>query len=193
MKVAIIGGSGKLGMGFVARLGSTNHEVAVGSRNPEKGVANAEAAAWCDLAIVTVPYSAHQETLAPLSQQLNGKIVIDATVPLNPKDIFQVVTLSGRSAAEETRELLPGARVFAAFQTVSHRILQRTEHSEDVFVAGTEDGKAEVLQLVKEMNLHPVNVGPLEAAALLERMTVLLISINKANRVKECGLKVTGI
>ncbi len=193
MKVAIIGGSGKLGLGFATRLGLTTHEVAIGSRDAAKGMSNPDAAMWCDIAIVTVPYAAHRGILAPLKDALRGKIVIDATVPLNPQNIFQVATESGRSAAQEANDLLSGAHVFAAFQTISHRILQRTDHSEDVLVAGGDAGKIEVLQLIREMNLRPVHVGPLDAAGLLERMTVLLISINKTNKVKECGLKVTGI
>ena len=33
----------------------------------------------------------------------------------------------------------------------------------------------------------------LEVAGHLERMTALLLSINKANKVKESGIKITGI
>ena len=36
-------------------------------------------------------------------------------------------------------------------------------------------------------------LNPLEIAGHLERMTALLLSINKANKVKESGLKITGI
>jgi predicted dinucleotide-binding enzyme len=43
------------------------------------------------------------------------------------------------------------------------------------------------------MSLQPIDAGPLAVAAHLERLTVLLLSINKANRVKESGIKITGI
>jgi len=62
-----------------------------------------------------------------------------------------------------------------------------------VLVAGGENGKQQVMQLIREMKLRPIDAGPLEAARLLERMTALLISINKQNKVKESGLKVTGV
>ena len=38
-----------------------------------------------------------------------------------------------------------------------------------------------------------VEAGTIEIAGCLERMTVLLLSINKANKVKETGIKITGI
>jgi predicted dinucleotide-binding enzyme len=43
------------------------------------------------------------------------------------------------------------------------------------------------------MKLNPVDAGPIEVAGHLERLTVLLLSINKANNVKESGIKITGI
>jgi NADPH-dependent F420 reductase len=210
MKVAIIGGTGKLGLGFVARLQRSSHEVAVGSRDISKAqdalraaasgsttalqaLTNDSAAAWCDAAIMTIPYSAHRLIISPLQQPLGGKIVIDATVPLNYENIFQIVTESGKSAAEETQELLGNAAVFAAFHSISHRTLRKTDQVEDVLVAGNANRKPEVMQLIRDMNLRPIDAGPLEAAGLLERMTALLISINKQNKVKESGLKVTGI
>ena len=206
MKVAIIGGTGKLGLGFVARLLRSKHQTAIGSRevsraqeaaasveNRVQAMTNNAAAGWCDLAVVTVPYSAHRAILTPLVDGLRGKLVIDATVPLNFENIFQVVTESGSSAAEETCVLLEGAHVFAAFQTISHRILRRTDHVEDVLVAGSAERKSEVMEWIRDMNLRPIDAGPLAAAGILERMTVLLISINRQNKVKESGLKVTGV
>jgi len=206
MKVAIVGGTGKLGLGFVARLLSTPHEIVIGSRDLAKaqqaavafdkrsrGLSNDDAAAWCDLAVITIPYAAHRATLSPLRDGLQQKIVIDATVPLDPANLFRVVTETANSAAEEAFQVLPNAKVFAAFQTISHRILRKVDSVEDVLVAGGENGKQQVMQLIREMKLRPIDAGPLEAARLLERMTALLISINKQNKVKESGLKVTGV
>jgi NADPH-dependent F420 reductase len=206
MNIAILGGSGKLGLGFVARLLRTPHGVIIGSRDVSKAreaaqaagervqpMSNEEAADQCDAAILTIPYSAHRQLITPLQDRLAGKMVIDATVPLDYENIFRIVTESGNSAAEEAQLMMPKAEVFAAFQTISHRVLRRIDHVEDALVAGPQSRKADVLQLIRDMNLRPVDTGPLEAARLLERMTALLISLNKQNKVKESGLKVTGI
>lgn len=206
MKIAILGGSGKLGLGFISRLVHTSHELAIGSRDVSKArealqtagdrvqtMTNEAAAAFCDRAILAIPYAVHRLLIEPLADRLAGKIVIDATVPLNHENIFGIATESGKSAAEEAQALIKTAEVFAAFQTISHRILRRADLVEDVLVAGAPARKPELMQLIREMNLRAIDAGPLEAAGLLERMTVLLISINKQNHVRESGLKVTGL
>jgi len=206
VKIAILGGSGKLGQAFAARLRQTGHEVAIGSRDPSKaeeaaakagrgvrGMTNSDAAQWCDIAIVYVPYAGHRTLFESLKEALNGKIIIDATVPIDPENIFQIKTASGRSAAEETAAMINGAFVFAAFQTISHRVLRQLDVSHDVLVAGGPARKPEVLDLIRSMGLRAIEAGSLEIAGHLERMTVLLLSINKANNIKESGIKITGV
>ena len=207
MKVALLGGTGKLGLGFAIRLFQTGHEVMIGSRDAAKardaaatvdehvkGGTNADAAAWCDAAIVSVPYQSHTALLTPLKPNLHGKMIIDATVPIDPTNMLRTLTETGKSAAEETADILGNADVFAAFQTVSHRILRNpAERNYDVLIGGPDDRKGQIIELVRSMNLRPVNAGPLAVAPHLERMTLLLLSINKANRVKESGIQITGI
>jgi len=206
MKIAIVGGTGKLGLGFALRLSQTGHEAVIGSRDAAKaedaaksvspnirGRTNAEAAAWCDAALVSIPYAGHRPLLESLNHPLQGKIIIDATVPIDPANILQIKTESGKSAAEETASIVPGSYVFAAFQTISHRVLRHPETSHDVLVAGGTARKSGVIELIRSMALRPIDAGPIEVAGHLERMTVLLLSINKANKVKESGIKITGI
>ncbi|MBI4474470.1 MAG: NADPH-dependent F420 reductase [Acidobacteria bacterium] len=193
MKVAVLGGSGKLGQGFAARLARTTHEYVIGSRDPAKGRPNNEAARWCDAAVVAVPYHGHRALLEPLGEALTGKIVIDATVPLDPSNPLRLKTEFGSSATEEAASFLKRSAVFAAFQTVSHRVLQHVDHTHDVLVAGPTERKSEVLELIRNMNLRPIDAGPLPIAGILESLTVLLISINKRNKVKESGIEITGL
>jgi 8-hydroxy-5-deazaflavin:NADPH oxidoreductase len=205
MKIAILGGTGKLGLAFALRLSTSGHETAIGSREAAKatdaakaipgvrGLTNSDAALWCDLALVSVPYSGHRSLFEALKEPLRGKVIIDATVPIDPANILQIKTESGKSAAEETAAVVGGSEVFAAFQTVSHRVLRQPDVSHDVLVSGSPARKPEVLELIRSMGLHPIDAGPIEVAGHLERMTVLLLSINKANKVKESGIKITGI
>jgi len=207
MRVAILGGKGKLGLGFAVRLFQTGHEVMIGSRDAAKAReaagsvsesvrsgTNAEAAAWCDAALVSVPYHSHTALLTPLKAAFQGKIVIDATVPIDPANMLQTRTETGKSAAEETADILGNPDVFSAFQTISHRILRNPEARDyDVLIGGPDTRKDQIIELVRSMNLRPVNAGPLAVAPHLERMTLLLLSINKANKVKESGIKITGI
>ena len=206
MRTAILGGTGKLGLAFALRLYAAGHKVAIGSRDAAKaidaaksineeitGTSNVDAAQSCEAAFVAVPYSGHHVLLEPLRHELRGKIIIDATVPIDPANLFQIKTVSGKSAAEETAAIIPDAHTFAAFQTISHRILRHVDASHDVLVAGDANRKSDVINLIRSMKLNPIDAGPIEVAGHLERVTVLLLSINKANKIKESGIKITGI
>jgi 8-hydroxy-5-deazaflavin:NADPH oxidoreductase len=191
MKIAILGGSGKLGRGLAARLGM--HDLLIGSRDQAKGASYLAASAWCDLAILAVPYSAHDDLLGSIKDSMRDKIAIDATVPLDPADPTKVRTATGLSAAEESAAILKGAHVFAAFQTISHRVLQTPERLADVLVAGGPTGLETVVDVIRGMNLRPIQAGSLQIAGSIERLTGLLISINKANQVKESSLRIEGL
>lgn len=206
MKVAVLGGTGRLGLACGARLARARQEVAIGSRDAARareaaksleagtrGVTNVEAASWCDLAFVSVPYQGHRALIESVRNELQGKIIIDATVPIDPANMLQIKTETGRSAAEETAEIVNGAEVFAALQTISHRILRQPGATHDVLVAGPPSRKSEVMELIRSIELCPIDAGPLEVARHIERMTVLLLSINKANKVKESSFKITGL
>jgi len=206
MKIAIIGGTGKLGLALAKRLHQSGYDVMIGSRDASKalqaarsiaenigGDTNTAAAEWCDAAFVSVPYQGHRLMLEPLKVALRGKVLIDATVPIDPANMLQIKTESGKSAAEESLTLLPETNVFAGFHTISHRVLAVLTSSHDVLVAGSAQRKSEVIELIRSMNLRPIDSGPIEVAGHLERLTVLLLSINKTNKVKESGIKITGI
>jgi predicted dinucleotide-binding enzyme len=66
MRIAILGGSGKLGLALALRLSKTGHEAAIGSRDaakaaaaantvgePVRGMANIDAASWCETAFIS--------------------------------------------------------------------------------------------------------------------------------------------
>jgi len=90
VKIAILGGTGKLGLAFAKRLQQTANEIVIGSRDASKaneaakqaggsvrGMTNIDAAHWCDLAILSVPYAGQRVLLEALTEALRGKIAID--------------------------------------------------------------------------------------------------------------------
>src|SRR5687767_7869966 len=107
MKIAIVGGTGKEGRGMAARWARAGHEVHIGSRDPERaraaageiaslvgkpvhGSGSADVVQQADLVVLSVPYSAHRDTLLGLKQLLDGKVLVDITVPLKPPSVRQV-------------------------------------------------------------------------------------------------------
>jgi NADPH-dependent F420 reductase len=207
MKIAIFGGTGKFGTALAHRIvASQKHELTIASRDAQKakaaaqslgatilGMTHADAATWCEAAVFATPYAVHSNLLESIQKELAGKIVIDAVVPLDPADPTRIRTQSGTSAAEEAAGALPASKVFAAFHSVSHRVLGHVEESHDVLVAGGDDGKATVLEFIRGLNLRPIYAGGIGVARLLECTTPLLIAINKANKTRESGIQIVGI
>ena len=108
MKIAIIGGTGNLGNGLALRWARAGHDIIVGSRDAPRaaeaakglnakaglstisGMDNATATAAAELVTLTVPYSSHGAMLEVIRPHLQTKILIDATVPLNPSKVRTV-------------------------------------------------------------------------------------------------------
>jgi hypothetical protein len=84
----------------------------------------------------------------------------------------------------------------AAFHTVSGEQLQDIEcpMESDVFVCGKDAaGKATVGELIEQIpNLRWVDAGDLTMARIVETMTALLISVNRAYKLHDAGFRVTG-
>lgn len=209
MKIAIIGGTGKLGRGFAARLLPAGHEVIIGSRDPAKaaaaaralthasvrGAGNGPAAEAADLILLTVPFAAHRATVLALSG-IAGKIVVDPTVPLLSARPVRLAAVEEGSAAERTQAMLPQARVVSAFQTVSAELLADAGRAldDDVLVCGLDpSAKETVADLIRAMGLRPVDAGSLEWAGTLERLGALMIVLNQRYRRRHAGIRVTGL
>jgi hypothetical protein len=64
----------------------------------------------------------------------------------------------------------------------------------DVLLCGAEpEAKAAVGAIVETIpNLRWVDVGPLSMARIVERLTAVLVSVNRTYGIKESGISVTG-
>ena len=172
-----------------------------GTRGGIHGASNEDAAAACDVVFVTVPYASQADIYRSIRQALRSEaIVCDTTTPLSTavgRPAWQVLTPWEGSAAEQARALLPpGARLVAGFHTVSAEPLQAIESpmEGDVLICGSDpEAKASVGSLVERIpNLRWVDAGPLSIARIVERMTALLVSLNRSYRIKSAGVSVTG-
>lgn len=211
--VGVVGGTGKQGSGL-ARRWARSHDVILGSRDRARAEAeakasgeaagaairagtNAEAARGADLVALCVPYAAHEATLRELAPDLQGKVVLDMTVPLAPPRVTVVHLPAGRAAALEAQAILgPGARVVAALHHVSSAHLADLEHAleGDVLVCGDDAAaKASVIELIAALGMRGVDAGPLENAIAIEALTPVLLHINRRYKVKGAGVRILGI
>ena len=140
LTVAVLGGTGKEGKGLAYRWARAGYRVVIGSRSAEKAVAaaneikemlgdgisvegmsNLEAAREANIAVLTVPYAAHRDTLESIKEELKGKILVDVTVPLVPPKVATVQMPAAGSAAQEAKQIVgDDVQVCAAFQNIGY-------------------------------------------------------------------------
>jgi NADPH-dependent F420 reductase len=212
--VAVVGGTGAEGSGLALRLARAGLPVRIGSRNLEKaqeaarrigasatGHANAEAVASAGIVVLTVPLAAQVETLKSIRGSLApGAILVDATVPLEIAiggRLSRILTLWDGSAAQQAARLVPGVPVVAAFHALSAEALANLDHPLDcdaLICGDSAEAKAAVTQLAELIpGVRAIDAGPLENARLLESAAALLISLNLRHKVKESGIRITGL
>lgn len=215
MIVSILGGTGEQGPGMALRWARAGVDIIIGSRqqaraetvaaelNQElgqtriRGMANAEAAAAADVVALTVPFSAHRSTLESVQAQLQGKVLIDVCVPLDPENPRKMLMPPAGSATEEAQELLGSSvKVVAAFQNVSAHELRELDHAIDcdVLICGNDrEARQTVMGLVEQMGMHPIDAGLAFNARVIESLTALLIGLNIRHKVKGSGVRITGL
>ena len=219
-KIAILGGTGAEGSGLAYRLAQAGENVLIGSRDAARaqetakrlreriggdsqieGMDNASAAATCDVAILTVPFSGVSALLKQLKSVWKpGTMVIDTTVPLAAAvggAATRVLGVWQGSAAEQTKELLPpGVSLAAAFQNLGAESLAGNEPVDcDVLVCGDDEKAKQVaFELVSKIRgARPLNGGKLENARIVESLTALLIGLNMRYKVHGAGIRFTGL
>jgi NADPH-dependent F420 reductase len=159
-------------------------------------MSNQMAATSADVILLTVPYAAHRETLESIRDLVQGKLVVDVTVPLVPPKVTKVQMPPAGSAAQEAREILgEETQLAAAFQNISYEHLLSDEPVEcDVLVTGTgKEARAETIKLVEAIGLTGWDAGPIENSVVAEGLTSVLIHINKQYGTTHAGIKITGV
>jgi len=215
LTIAVLGGTGKEGKGLAYRWARAGYRVLIGSRTPPKavdaaeelsmmlggqshivGLGNFEAAEQADIVVLTVPYSAHRPTLESVNDVVQGKLLIDVTVPLVPPKVSKVQMPEAGSATQEARAILgKDVEICAAFQNISHQHLLGDDNVTcDVLVTGTsKDARAETIKLVEAAGLNGWDAGPIENSVVVEGLTSVLIGINKKYGSTHAGITITGV
>ncbi len=215
MKIAVLGGTGKLGRGLAARWAIAGHEVLVGSRSRERGAKAAreiseevkalgrevelgsglyeEVSKEAEVVVLSVPFWGLEAALEAIRGVVKDKIVLSPVSPVRvERGRVELLPVEAGSVAELVRERLPGARVSSAFQTVSYAKLSRLEETleGDVVVCSDDEQAKEVtMELVEAIpSLRALDGGPLANSRYVEGLAYLVIDM--AVRLKKPELTV---
>lgn len=192
MKTVGIIGAGNIGKTVAAHL--IKHTIPVqisNSKGPEtltdtiaqlgaraKAVTAAEAAG-ADIVLLALPW-AKVKDLTQLTDW-TGKIVIDATNHFTPD--YQVVDLAGKTSSEVVQELLPGARLVKAFNTLVAKLLAADPVVDNghrvLFISGDDEAaKAEVSELIKTLEFAPIDLGSLAVGSKYQQAKGIFSTLN---------------
>jgi predicted dinucleotide-binding enzyme len=179
-------GAGHIGQALAAHLTRTGHSVILSnSRGPASlaGVVEslggdaragttAEAAA-APVVFLTLTWSVLPGVL-PALPAWDGRIVVDATNPFVAEgDGFRLVDLGDRTSSEIVAEMLPGARLVKAFNTLPAAVLAADPHEAGgrrvVFVSGDDPAaRKEIAALARVMGFATVDLRGLAAGGALQ-------------------------
>ncbi len=178
-----------LGRGFL----DLGHEVRMGARaaGNEKAAAFAaeggdaasagtfaDAAGFGEIVVLATLGTATEAIVGGLADRLAGKIVWDATNPLDfSAGMPPQLAISGRdSLGERVQKLAPEARVVKVFNTVGHALMFRPQLEggpPTMFVAGDDEtAKQRTAGLLAEFGWETADTGPITSSRYLEAMCV---------------------
>ncbi len=211
--IAILGGTGKEGRGLALRWASAGYTIIIGSRQLDRAQAtaaelnaalnvdiirsleNGAAARQADICVLTVIQTAHRAALESLKEDLQGKLLVDATARVDFRDPRPPAPPSAARLAQNI--LGPGVRVVAAFQNAPAHSLKKNlggDLDTDVLVCADDRPSADqVIQLARAGGMRAYHAGDLDNAIVVEGLTSILISLNQRYGVKTASIGVSGI
>ena len=194
MRVGVLG-SGDVGRVLASGFVSLGHEVKIGTREPSKLKAWAEAngsrgsvgsfeetARFGDV-IVMATLGVATENVIRLAGEgsFDGKVIIDATNPLDFSAGMPPRLSVGHtdSLGEQIQRWLPKARVVKAFNTVGNAHMINPQFPggpPDMFICGNDsDAKKLVSQICKHFGWGVIDVGGIEGSRHLEPMCMVWV------------------
>ena len=218
-RVTVIGATGDEGFGLAQRWAAAGVEVVIGSRNQGRaeeaaerlrskvsgaratGMENPDAAAECDVVVVTVPFAGQATIYRSIADSIaEDAVVVDGTAPLAAAvggRASRTIGVWEGSAAQQAAAILGDrGRLCAAFHTLAASQLDRLDQplEGDVLVCGRSRAAKDVVRTLVEAipGLRFVDAGPLENARLVEPLTALLIGINRRYKTT-AGIRITGL
>jgi len=178
LKIGIIG-TGKIGGALARHWAKAGHEVFVSSRHPEELAALVkelgpkahagtprEAAAFGSVVLVSVPYGAMPQLGTDLAKELAGKVIIDTSNPVSPRDGAQAPEWQRKGAGVSTAELLKNTKVVRAYNCIPAASLASQANRQPARIAipiGGDDAAAIAIaeRLIRDSGFDPVLVGSL--------------------------------
>ena len=205
-------GTGEVGQRLAAGFAGRGHSVMIGTRDPGKpelrewlaadgaGIEAgtfAETAAYGQLLVLAMLGTAAEETIGEVGpSNFSGKVVIDATNPLDFSDGFPPkLAISGEdSLGERVQRTLPEAKVVKAFNTIGNPYFVDPSFPEGkptMLIAGNDEAAKRIVgDVLADFGWPaPVDIGGIEGARELEAICIAWVKIGGARGSWDHGFK----
>ena len=176
MKIAVIG-AGNIGGTVGGTWEKAGHDVVYGLRDPGKkkgGKTIAQALAGASVVLLAVPGATVKQLVHDHAQDLDGKIVIDATN-----------NFGGGSANcwSDIAPVVPRAHLYRAFNTLGWDVFAKPVvggEQADLFFAGPEgESRSTVEKLIADAGLRPIWVGGPDAVDTIDGVLRLWFTLSR--------------
>jgi predicted dinucleotide-binding enzyme len=186
-RIGIIG-AGRIGQAMArTALRAGRSVVIANSRGPESlasevsalgdgvSAATVQQVAAAGIVVIGVPWPRVPQALEGL--EWSGQIVIDATNDFEPSD------LNGRTSSEVVADLVRGARVVKAANTLTAAVLgsdpQEAGGRRVIFLSGDDvDAKADVISLFEDAGFFTIDLGGLIKGGAMQQVGAPLAGVN---------------
>lgn len=152
----------------------------------------AEAVQFADVVVLSVPYGAIEDALKAAGS-LEGKILFSIVNALL-LDMSGMAVGTTTSAAEEIAKLATNARVVEALPVFAEILNSESRRFGDqqatVFYTGDDQqAKQVVADLLRELDVEPIDAGALKNSRYVEPAMMLLIQLAYAEQLGQVGFK----
>jgi predicted dinucleotide-binding enzyme len=171
MRIGLLG-SGVVGQTLASGYARHGHETRIGSRPTF-----AEVAEWADLCVLAVGGAHAVDVVTNVADSLAGKILIDATNPLDHSSGTPALAFGfDDSLGERVQRAAPAARVVKCYNIVGAPSMVDPQFggvAPTMFIAGEDAAaKTQVAQLLEETGWESSDLGGIDAARYLEPMCI---------------------
>jgi predicted dinucleotide-binding enzyme len=188
--VAVIG-TGDMGDSLGPRFAQLGYRVVYGSRNPDSekvrslvaktghgasAMTQRDAAGKGDIVLTLVPWPPMEKVAQNLGN-LDGKIIIDVSMPFEQGEDGYPQKMVSTSSAEMIQKFNPGARVVKAWATLGSQVIDDTGSVDGPvsvpLASDDHEAKEQVAKIVAAMGMDPVDFGPLRMAREIETLQMI--------------------
>ena len=183
MRIGVLG-AGQVGQALAEGWARHGHETRLANRSGDAGGTYEDVAGWAEVCALAVVGAAAEEVVAGVREQLAGKVLVDATNPLDfSTGRAELFVRGDDSLGERVQRAVPEAKVVKAYNTVNNSLMVDPDlpgGPPTMFLAGDDEAKQLVTGLLTETGWDTADLGGIECSRELEQLCMAWVRIGAA-------------